>query len=319
MRVFLTSPWIPAEWIRAHGLESRGIWFAENFGRAAPPVTAGVCAFAERVVRFAETQPDSAVIFTTACDQMRRGFDTAMFHGRRRAFLFNLPATQTASAKQIYRDELERLGRFLVELGGKAPSEDGLRGEILRTEAARRRLREAAPNAAARSLAGAVAQFHEKGNYAAPAEFASGKEATLALVGGPLSVADWDLFEAIEAAGGRVALNATKTGERSLCPEVDSAGLTDADALASGYFDQITDVFQRPDRRLHAWLKPRLVSRSVRGIVLRHFSRCDLWSAQAQSLRETTGLPVLPLEAGEAAGLSARDINGLRAFVEMLQ
>ena len=100
MRVFLTSPWIPAEWVRAHGLEARGIWFADQFRPGALPLAAGVCAFAESVVRFAETQPDSAVVFTTACDQLRRGFDAATFREPARAFLFNLPATQTPVARQ---------------------------------------------------------------------------------------------------------------------------------------------------------------------------------------------------------------------------
>ena len=48
MRVFLTSPWIPAEWVRAHGLEPRGIWFAEKFRPDPPPLAAGVCARVQR-------------------------------------------------------------------------------------------------------------------------------------------------------------------------------------------------------------------------------------------------------------------------------
>ena len=28
MQVFYTSPWVPPEWIKAHGLEPRGVWFA---------------------------------------------------------------------------------------------------------------------------------------------------------------------------------------------------------------------------------------------------------------------------------------------------
>lgn len=100
MLVFVTSPWIPAEWIRAHGHEPRGVWFEKDFSVAAPALSAGVCAFAERVIRFAESRPDCAVVFTTACDQMRRGFDAAAFRGNARTFLFNLPATQTPAAKQ---------------------------------------------------------------------------------------------------------------------------------------------------------------------------------------------------------------------------
>jgi len=335
MRVFLTSPWIPAEWVRAHGLEARGIWFAEKFRSDPPPLAAGVCAFAESVVRFAETQPESAVVFTTACDQLRRGFEAAAFHGASRAFLFNLPATQTPVAGRIYRAELERLGQFLLALGGSAPTPERLRREMVQSDDARRRLREAAPAAAARSYAQAVARFHTDGSFSAPAVFDLTAPASLALAGGPLNATDWNLFDTIEAAGGRVALNATLTGERSLCPVFNrSAGLQPAlaaasrqdasepaplDELSAGYFENLTDVFQRPNTRLYAWLKPRLLARRVRGIVLWHFTGCDLWRAECQTLREVSGLPVLSLEADEAAGSSPRDANRLQAFVEMIK
>jgi len=335
MRVHLTSPWIPAEWVRAHGLEARGIWFADKFRQDTPPLAGGVCAFAESVVRFAETQPDSAVVLTTACDQLQRGFDAAAFRGSARVFLFNLPATQTPVARQIYRAELARLGQFLLALGGTAPAPEMLRQEMAQSDEARRRLREAAPPAAARSYAESVARFHTDGNFAAPAVCTPTAPAALALVGGPLGAKDWKLFDTIEAAGGRVVLNATLTGERSLCPTFDrSAGLPPAlaaasrqdadepepfDALVAGYIDNLVDVFQRPNTRLYAWLKPRLLARQVRGIVLWHFTGCDLWRAEWQTLREVSGRPVLLLEADEAAGISPRDTNRLQAFVEMIK
>ncbi|MGA3267550.1 MAG: 2-hydroxyacyl-CoA dehydratase family protein [Verrucomicrobiota bacterium] len=384
MRVYLSSPWIPAEWVRAHQLEPRGLWFAENLRCGIPSISAGVCAWAEGVVRFAGAQPDSAVVFTTACDQLRRGFDAATAHGGSGAFLFNLPATQTSAARQIYRAELERLGRFLLELGGRTPTPEVLRHEMLQADEARERLREAAPNASARSLAEAAARLFEQGVFSAPSAFIPRDCTPLALLGGPLSAPDWDLFDTIEAAGGRVVLNAMENGERSLCPKlrnadcpqsaahthavpspipspilmgegqgegIDSDGrgegqgevrvpnfgfrvatprtpeaavgfderVAATDALAAGYFENITDVFQRPNTRLHAWLRPRLVSRGARGIVLRLFTGCDLWRAEAESLREAFGLPVLPLETADGAGISAHDVNRLEAFVETLQ
>jgi len=318
MRVFLASPWIPTEWIRAHGLEPRAVWFEENIQPDALPLTAGVCAFAERVVRLAETQPDSGFIFTTACDQLRRGYDVATLHGQSRSFLFNLPATQTATAKQIYRAELERLGQFLLELGGSAPKPGRLREQMLQADATRHRLREAAPNADARSFARSLARFHSEGIYSAPSVSRLEKQARLALVGGPLSSGQGHLFDAIEAAGGRVVLNATESGERNLCPKFDLDAADDPyDALVNGYFENITDVFQRPNTRLYSWLKPQLDARRVRGLVLCHFTGCDLWHAETQTLREFSGLPVLLLEAGEAPGLSPRDLTRLQAFVEM--
>jgi hypothetical protein len=309
MRVFLTSPWIPGEWVRAHGLESCGVWSEPEYRRGTMALSAGVCAFAEAAVRFAEAQPDSAVVFATSCDQLRRGFDAAMYRGQSRAFLFNLPATQTPVARRIYRAELERLGKFLVELGGSAPTPEILRHEMVQANLG-----------GARHSVRADSWIREDGAHGVARPTASsGNHVPLALVGGPLSAADGDLLEAIESAGGRIVLNATENGERSVCPQFNmEAGTEPFDALADGCFENIVDVFQRPNTRLYAWLKPRVRSRAVRGIVLWLFSGCDLWRAEAQTLRETFGLPVLLLEAGETAGISPREVNRLQAFVETL-
>ncbi|HUC84346.1 MAG TPA: 2-hydroxyacyl-CoA dehydratase family protein, partial [Candidatus Acidoferrales bacterium] len=114
-----------------------------------------------------------------------------------------------------------------------------------------------------------------------------------------------------------VALNATDNGERSLCPAFDSSSDPFA-ALLDGYFENMADVFLRPNTRLYAWLKPRLSSRRVRGIILWCFTGCDLWRAEMQTLREIFQLPVLLLEPDDA-GLSPRDANRLQAFVETLR
>jgi len=321
MDVFLTSPWIPAEWIRAHGLQPRGIWSAENFQRGALPLSAGVCAFAEAAVRFAEVQTDSAVIFSTACDQLRRGFDAAILHGQRRAFLFNLPATwQTAAAGQIFRSELERLGQFLLAIGGRAPTPEMLRQEMQQSSRTRKCLLESAPASSPRGFAEAVARFHWDGAFSPPPPAVPANQIPLALVGGPFLAPHWKLLDEIEAAGGRVVLNATETGERSLSPAFEFATDTNPfDVLVHGYCDNIVDVFQRPNTRLYSWLKPRLASRQVRGIALWHFTGCDLWRAEAQTLRETFGLPVLLLEAGGEPGNAPRELTRLQAFVETLK
>jgi hypothetical protein len=322
MDVFLTSPWIPAEWIKAHGLQPRGIWTAENFQHGPEPLSAGICAFAEAAVRFARAGTDSAVIFSTACDQMRRGFDTAVPGGKRRAFLFNLPATgQTAAAGQIFRFELERLGQFLLSIGGHAPSPEGLRQEMLRSGAARTRLLQSAPASAARGFAEAVARFHWDGSFSPPPPTAPAKQIALALVGGPFLAPHWKWLDELEAVGGRVVLNATETGERSLLPafEFEEGATSPFDTLVRGCCDGMADVFQRPNTRLYSWLKARLASRRVRGIVLWHFTGCDLWRSEAQSLRETFGLPVLLLEAGAEPGAAPRELNRLQAFAESLR
>lgn len=319
MRVFITSPWIPAEWIRAHGLESRGVWTTGWFNQRQPPMAAGVCAFAEIVSRFAEAYSGDSFIFSTACDQLRRSCDSAVFHSQARAFLFNQPATLGPTARKIYHDELLRLGDFLMQLGGSAPTAEVLRREITQAGHARQELLARAAQSTAYSFAEAIANYHDTGRASLPAPASPSIKIPLALVGGPFVPANWPLFDLIEQAGGRIVLNATETGERSLLPAFDCPkDNSPFTALADGYFDHIADAFQRPHTRLLDWLKPRLEARQVRGIILWQYTGCDLWRAEAQTLREVFQLPVLLLEGGAEPGANPRDENRLQAFVETL-
>jgi hypothetical protein len=321
MNVFYSSPWVPVEWIEAHGLEPRGVWFAEDFGCGALPLSAGVCAFSEAMLRFAETHHDSAIIFTTACDQMRRSFDAFGGSQSARAFLFNLPATwQSPVALRIFRSEMERLGRFLQAHGGRAPATEDLVKIIGRRSQARKRLLESASRCSARQYAEAIARFHWDGSVSVPDHptALSSRAIPLAIVGGPLTASQWGLLDLIEAAGARIVLNATESGERSLLPAFRLENVSDdpIGAVARGYFENCVDVFQRPNTRLYSWLGERLSARGVRGIVLWVHTGCDLWRAEAQTLRETFRLPVLLLEADELSGGSPREANRIQAFVE---
>jgi benzoyl-CoA reductase/2-hydroxyglutaryl-CoA dehydratase subunit BcrC/BadD/HgdB len=321
MKVFYSSPWVPAEWIEAHGLQPCGVWFAEDLGRGALPLSAGVCAFSEAMLRFAETHPDAAMIFTTACDQMRRTFDVFAGPQPARTFLFNLPATwQSPAAGRIFRSEVERLGRFLQAHGGRAPTASDLAQIIERRGQARKQLLEMAPRFSARQYAEAIARFHWDGSVSVPDHPTPPVSGAipLAIVGGPLTASQWGLLDLIEAAGGRIVLNATESGERSLLPPFRLEGFSDdpSGALARGYIENCVDVFQRPNTRLYSWLGERLTARGVRGIVLWVHTGCDLWRAEAQTLRETFRLPVLLLEADAVPGGSPREANRIQAFVE---
>ncbi len=342
MQVFYTSPWVPAEWIRAHGLEPRGVWFAREFAFDPLPLAAGVCAFAHAVVRLAERERESAVIFTTHCDQLRRGFDAVAGAAPARLFLFNLPATwQTPVAQRIFCSELERLGRFLVELGGHAPAPKALLEIMTQYGQARRRLLEAAAGCPAREYAEAIARFHWDGSVGllpapAPMRNTAAEATPLALVGGPLPQSQWGLLEAMEKAGGRVVLNATEAGERSLwlAPSWETLRKNPSAAevpalredLARAYLENCVDVFQRPNTRLYTWLEERLAARRVRGLVLWHYVGCDLWRGEAHTLREALGLPVLLLDADETASPERIGASGwpraagrIEAFIESLQ
>jgi len=378
MQVFFASPWIPAEWIEAHGLEPRGIWLAEDFGRGAPALGAGVCAFAEATLRFAETHPADPIIFATTCDQLRRSFDALDAVSAGRGFLFNLPATwQSAAARRMFQSEVERLGVFLRARGGRAPAGEALAQIVERRARVRQSLRDAAPGVSARVLADAIARFHWDGSLHLPAPAPAARPGVpLAIVGGPLNASEWGLLDVLEAAGARIVLNATETGERSLTPfsgfngffkepsespggfglrwqakrdtalELDirtrhnirkrrrrsalpaqstspisglEAPFDPFDVLVRGYFENMVDVFQRPNSRLYAWLGGRLAARGARGIVLWVHTGCDLWRAEAATLRETFRLPVLLLEADEASADSPRAAGRIQALVEMLR
>ncbi len=319
LHVFVTSPWVPAEWVEAHGLELRGAWFETNDEPVAVPE--GACAFAQAMLKLARAHSQPAVIFTTACDQMRRATDEVAG----RCFLFNLPATwQSPTSRRLYHAELARLGTFLEAHGGCAPTEARLTEVMLKYETRRGAFREFMTHSAARRGVEALAGFHTSDVLpalpAAPVEV-NETQVSLALVGGPFLPSQWPLLDAIENAGGRVVLNATEPGERSLLPPLVNATSAQSPfaVLANHYFDHIVDVFPRPNSRLYEWLGPRLTQRRVRGIVLWVHVGCDLWRAEAASLREKFGLPLLVLESHEIHAGGLRDSNRLAAFIESLQ
>lgn len=297
MRVFLASPWIPAEWVRAHCLEPRGIWLEESLGAQPLPLAAGLCPFAAQVLRLAAALPYDGFVFPTTCDQLRRGYDAFALRGPSRTFLFNVPASLSAAAKDLYRAEVERLARFLARYGASRPAPDFLRRVMLQAAEARRKKSAAA---AARSPAPGFVP--------------------VALVGGPWCRYHRHLAQALAAAHLFVALDATENGERTWDLHFDLDHEPDPlAALVSGYFNHLTDIFQRPNDRFYSWLQPRLAARRARGLVLWHFTGCDLWKAEAGTLRETTGLPVLLLEADGADRVSPRTRARLQAFGETIR
>jgi len=321
LEVIVTSPWVPREWVQAHGLEPRGVWLQKQPRPVAAPE--GVCAFAQAMASLAEAHPKSAAVFTTACDQMRRAADGAAFKAGSRIFLFNLPATwQTPVAQRMFSAELKRLGRFLIGLGGHAPSIGELVEIMARHSRARSRLLEAARWCPARQYAEAIARFHLDGSVNLPPQPGPEQDTRgipVAVVGGPLPHSQMPLLDTIERAGGRVVLNATEAGERSLGAVLppDESGEDAVERLARDGLANCVDVFQRPNTRLYDWLRGRLVARGARGIVLWHYVGCDLWRAEAQPLREAFGLPVLLLEADGAA--LPRNTGRLEAFLESLR
>jgi benzoyl-CoA reductase/2-hydroxyglutaryl-CoA dehydratase subunit BcrC/BadD/HgdB len=354
--VIYSSPFVPAEWLAAHGVRPQRI---RPDPAAALPSTsplAGVCPYARAFIGdvLARSGADAAVLATT-CDQMRRTAEWLAASGGPPVFLLNVPATwQTPAAARLYRDELQRLGRFLAELGGKAPSQEFLAETIAAYDTRRQQLRGALGSLSARQASDAIAHYdlgeeHVGGcgtaglpsRGVAPQTFRHGRRgdrATLletlrggspdpprgtpvAHVGGPLMKGDERVFDIIERFGGRVVLDGTESGPRTLPAPVDRRRLRDDPLLElmDAYFGAIPDAFRRPDTALYQWLGRELAAGGARGIIVWRYVWCDMWAASAARLREMTALPVLDLDvSGDESGL-ARTAGRIQAFMEVLR
>lgn len=251
-----------------------------------------------------------------------------MLEGKQeKIFLFNLPTTwQTSVAHEIYRAELERLGRWLVTMGGAVPDEQRLLDIIREYREGRRQLLAAAERCSARQFAEAVAQFHASGSVRLPQNPAPPNVASvpLALVGAHLPIGQWDLLDVVERCGGRIVLNATNAGERALV-DADERTLADVhtvnpvELLTSRYAQASVEIFHRPNSRFYAWQQERICARGVKGIVLWTQVNCDLWRAEAQTMREILGRPVCLLEEDTVEGCSLRNLSRIQSFVELLR
>jgi len=327
--IIYTCPYVPAEWITAHGLRAFRLLLDRvdlDFSSAGEE---GVCPYVRSFIgEVARNQEASGVVVTTLCDQMRRTFDIIIRSCDTPAFLMNVPSTwQTPTAKKLYLDELKRLSGFLIRLGGTFPSKDTLAKIMLEYDDARRAVRTARPYLSARRYAEAIAAggilkvCPERSRR--DEAFGNGSsDVPLAIIGGPLMRPDLDLFDMIEQFGGRIVLDATETGQRGMCPAFDRRRLAGEPLteLANAYFGGIQDASRRPNSELYKWFKQELGSRAVRGIIFRRYLWCDVWHAELGRLKELIELPVLDLDsAGDNETERHRMSNRIRAFLEMLQ
>ena len=327
-KIIYTCPYVPAEWIVAHGLKPcRIIPATANSGSAVTRVE-GLCPYVRAFINTLVTEKETCgIVVTTVCDQMRRGFDLIVRQCDNPAFLMNVPSTwQTVAAQKLYIDEIERLGRFLIRLGGKTPADDTLAEMMLEYDIARETLLETREKLSARQFAETVARFNRDGlnrkidSFTYPESLIQG--IPLAIIGGPMMKQDFEILEIAEQSGGRIVLNATETGERGLCASFDRRNLRENPLieLAGAYFGGIQDASRRPNNELYKWLKRELATRQVRGIIFHRNIFCDLWHAELRRLKDWAGLPVLDIDStGESDSYRQRNSNRIRAFLEMLQ
>jgi len=248
-----------------------------------------MCAYAASFVeRCGALTARDGVVFTTLCDQMRRAAELAARVTAAEVFLMHVPATwKGGGPRRYYRDELERLGRYLVRRGGRTTR--------------RARLPEAP----------AVRRAQRGGNQS------PGNGVPLALLGGHAAGVHGAVVELLQGCGGRIAYDGTEWAPAPL----DSERFAEdpLEELTRAYFDTLPHPFRRPDAPFVDETARRAASHAVRGIVVLRQAWCDLWHGAALSLRERLSVPVLDLELPGEARLQGRDATRLAAFVEMLQ
>jgi len=322
--IVYTSPFVPPEWIAAHGARPKRIQPNAHVAAPSASPSAGMCPYARAMVGTLASVADAdAAVLTTTCDQTRRAAEWVAMTGRLPVFLLNVPATwQTPAAVRLYRDELLRLGRFLVRLGGSEPSHETLCRTMEAYDGARRDLRCAIGAMPPRRANDAVATFDlERPLDASSVQPPPAPHAVpVAVVGGPLLQGDAEIFDIIEGAGGRVVFDATETGERGLPAPLDRRRLQDDPVmeLVEAYFGTIPDAFRRPDDALRAYLEREVAAGAARGVIVWRYLWCDHWAAFVPRLREATGLPVLDLDVSVDKGHLGRVSNRVQAFLEIL-
>jgi benzoyl-CoA reductase/2-hydroxyglutaryl-CoA dehydratase subunit BcrC/BadD/HgdB len=335
----------PPEWIAAHGFTPRRVVAMQPRPHATTTYD-GCCAVATALIHTVTElalRPDpqtngqaiAAVVIATTCDQIRRAAEElgSTLHTQHPTappvLWLHWPATwQTAAAQRLYRQELRRLGTALVRLGGAAPSKPELTRVMLEHQERRAALCAQAPHLTGRQRAAAFAQYHgdlegapEPDTPAAAALRSHQQDGVpLGLLGAEMPRDQWWLYDAIEAHGGRVALDAGDDGERGLPQPFEGRLLHDdpLEALAAAYFDQPPLLRQRPNTPFHAWLKNALQRRPLRGLIVRRTAWCDLWLAELPRIKASTGLPMLDLDL-DAADAPARAAGRIAAFLEMLR
>jgi benzoyl-CoA reductase/2-hydroxyglutaryl-CoA dehydratase subunit BcrC/BadD/HgdB len=326
--IIYTCPYVPAEWIAAHGLRACRLLLDQVEPASALARTEGVCPFVRNFIgEVMNNKRAAGVIVTTVCDQMRRAFDIIVRKCRFPAFLMNVPNTwQNLESHKLYIDELKRLSKFLTRLGGKSPSSDTLVTIMLEYDSARKSILAAREYLSAGRYAEAIAALGRDGpdkelDYVTATEAAI-NVVRLAMIGGPLMKQDFALFDMIEQSGGRIVLDATETGELGLCTPFDRRRLMDEPLmeLADAYFGGINDASRRPNSELYKWLQRELTSRRVQGIIFRRYLWCDLWHAEVQRLKNWIDLPVLDIDTGgDNDNERHQTANRIRAFLEMMQ
>jgi benzoyl-CoA reductase/2-hydroxyglutaryl-CoA dehydratase subunit BcrC/BadD/HgdB len=291
-RILYGSPAIPPQWIEAHCLEPFFVQPSWGYAHECVARVEGLCSYARAWISEALADENAAgIILALTCDQMRRAFEVLCAHAQIPCFLFNIPATwQTAQARQLYRSEMRRLGRFILGVGGCEPSADAMTEQMLKAGT------RIVPNI----------ELKQPGKI------------PLALVSPHATAVDPHFSNRIAQAGACILLDCFQP----IRPTYDRRAvmLDPFTELVNASFDTIQDIFQRPNSGFYKKLDLALSQTPVKGLIVRRYLWCDLWHAEVYRLKQWSPVPVLDLEMGDQPQQD-RDRLAMRiqSFMEMLQ
>lgn len=285
-KILFSSQHIPPEWIAAHGCQP--IKLTPSPERIFEEIGEGICPFAELMLRNADNYDCAAVIFTTRCDQMRR---ISELSSGKKVFLMNIPATwQSKTALNIFIDELQRLSRFLVKIGGSQFSAEKLKSFI-------------------------------ENNHRTIIPHSINNRKKIALMGGPENQSDSEFEKMIEKHGGYIAFNACEQGEiANPVINLNKALQNPAKELANAYFVNMPDIAKRPNTQFYSAVSKVISERKINALIVRTYPWCDIWHAEIPRIKEYFKLPLLnyTVDVNTLTENDSRLKTRLKAFFEML-
>jgi benzoyl-CoA reductase/2-hydroxyglutaryl-CoA dehydratase subunit BcrC/BadD/HgdB len=318
-KICYTSPFIPPEWIEACGFHPVRIVPDTPENTSVIPPMEGTCGFMQNFFNTMNTDC-SAVIVTTSCDQMRRGFDIAQQDSPIPLFLLNTPTVVTSSSSLTrYEEELIRLRKFCEDLGGSF-SRSRLKRRSAHHSRCRRILQALIPHMSYRKYRTLLQRYMHTGELSDTSFETTAPPAAhpIAVVGGPLPQGFLGLTDILENYGCRIVCDATESGPRCFPAPIDRQLLLSKPerALAQSFCTGIKTAALRPNTGLYTWLDEAGIH-SMKGIVFFRWIWCDLWHAEVHRMDRWADCPVTEIDLHNNNS-TERNKTRITAFAESL-
>lgn len=296
-KIAYCSQHVPPEWIAAHGITPLRIIPEMNLNTPLEE-SEGVCDFMRGFFNSAKHAGADALIATSVCDQMRRGYDLYSTFSQLPTHLFNQPAMwKRASHLKLFRYELKKLSNFLISLGGSTPSNKKLRESMLQYEQNRKL-----------KLQQETTDNHN-----------SSKCYGIGIVGGPITPHQQVLINLFINDGAYVAFDSSEFSNENAPFSYNRRELHESafDHMAQQWFEANHAIYQRPNTPFYQWLQRRIDQTTPKALILNRWIWCDFWHGESERISSFSPVPVLILDVNRNE-TSARNSTRVMAFIESL-